>query len=99
MPKPKLLIVSEQKSVFKLYELLLQESFSHIKTLFIEENDFIETINFNHFNLILKDLNGKKYLPSLNELSKKSLKNCKIILISPYDSGRLSSILSNRSSD
>lgn len=95
MPKPKLLIVSEQKSVFKLYELLLQESFSHIKTLFIEENDFIETINFNHFNLILIDLNGKKYLPSLNELSKKSLKNCKIILISPYDSGTLSSILSN----
>lgn len=95
MPKPKLLIVSEQKSVFKLYELLLQESFNSIKTLFIEENDFVEIINFNQFNIILIDLNGKKYLSSLNELSKKNLKNCKIILITPYDSGTLSSILVN----
>lgn len=74
MTKPKILIVSEQKSVFRLYELLLHEYFSIVKNLFIEEYDFIESIDFNKFNIVLIDLNGKKYLSSLNELSKRILK-------------------------
>lgn len=85
MTKPKILIVSEQKSVFRLYELLLHEYFSIVKNLFIEEYDFIESIDFNKFNIVLIDLNGKKYLSSLNELSKKNIKSSKIILITPYD--------------
>lgn len=85
MPKPKFLIVSEQKSVFKLYELLFKDYFSDVKNLLIEEYDFIETIDFNQFNIILIDLSGKKYISSLNELTKKNTKNSKIILVTPYD--------------
>ncbi len=85
MTKPKFLIVSEQKSVFKLYELLLNKYFSTVENLFIEVYDFIEEIDFNKYDLILIDLNGKKYLSSLNELSKKNLRTTKIILITPYD--------------
>lgn len=95
MTKPKILIVSEQKSVFRLYELLLHEYFSIVKNLFIEEYDFIESIDFNKFNIILIDLNGKKYLSSLNELSKKNIKNSKIILITPYDLNYFSKTLDN----
>ena len=61
MTKPKFLIVSEQKSVFRLYELLLNKYFSSVKNLFIEGYDFIEAIDFNQFNIVLIDLNGKKY--------------------------------------
>jgi diguanylate cyclase (GGDEF)-like protein/PAS domain S-box-containing protein len=84
MIKPKLLIVSEQKSVFKLYELLLKKYFNTVNNLLIEASDFIEEINYNQYDLILIDLNGKKHFPSLNELSKKNLKNTKTILITPY---------------
>lgn len=59
MTKPKLLIVSEQKSVFKLYELLLNKYFNTVKNLFIEAYDFIEEIDYNKYDLILIDLNGK----------------------------------------
>ena len=73
MTKPKFLIVSEQKSVFRLYELLLNKYFSCVKNLFIEGDVFIEAIDFNQFNIVLIDLNGKKYLSTLNELSKKNM--------------------------
>ncbi len=95
MTKPKLLIVSEQKSVFKLYELLLNKYFNTVKNLFIEAYDFIEEIDYNKYDLILIDLNGKKYLSSLNELSKKNLKNLKIILITPYDLNYIYLVLEN----
>ncbi|NCB11764.1 MAG: PAS domain S-box protein, partial [Erysipelotrichia bacterium] len=85
MPKPKFLIVSEQQSVFKLYELLFKDYFSDVKNLLIEDYDFIETIDFNQFNIVLIDLSGKKYISSLNELTKKNTKNSKIILVTPYD--------------
>ncbi len=68
MTKPKFLIVSEQKSVFKLYELLLNKYFSTVDNLFIDAYNFIEEIDVNKYDLILIDLNGKKYLSSLNEL-------------------------------
>ena len=95
MTKPKFLIVSEQKSVFKLYELLLNKYFHTVKNLLIEAYDFIEEIDFNQFDLILIDLNGKKYLSSLNELSKKNIKNTKIILITPYDLNYIYLVLEN----
>ena len=49
MQKPKFLIVSEQQSVFKLYELLFKDYFSDVKNLFIEDYDstsetFVEKI-------------------------------------------------------
>lgn len=74
MPKPKFLIVAEQSSVFKLYELLLNDYFSTVKTLLINDYDFIEEIDFNQVNIILIDLSGKKYLSTLNELSLDFLK-------------------------
>ncbi len=95
MTKPKFLIVSEQKSVFRLYELLLNKYFSSVKNLFIEGYDFIEAIDFNQFNIVLIDLNGKKYLSTLNELSKKNIKNCKIILVTPYDLNYFSLVLND----
>ena len=95
MATPKFLIVSEQKSIFRLYELLLNEYFSSVKTLLIEDYDFIEAIDFNQFNIILIDLSGKKYLSSLIELTKKNLKNTKIILVTPYDLNYFSQILEN----
>ena len=85
MQKPKFLIVSEQQSVFKLYELLFKDYFSDVKNLFIEDYDFIEAINFNQFNIVLIDLNGKKYISSINQLTKKNTRNCKIILVTPHD--------------
>ena len=93
MTKPKFLIVSEQKSVFKLYELLLNEYFSTVKSLFIEDYDFVEAIDFNQFNIILIDLSGKKYISVLNQFSKKDLKNNKIILITPFELNYFSQIL------
>lgn len=93
MQKPKFLIVSEQLSVFKLYELLFKDYFISVKCLLIEDNDFIETIDFNQFDIILIDLNGKKYMSSLNELTKKNTKNSKIVLITPYDLSYFSLIL------
>ena len=95
MPKPKFLIVAEQSSVFKLYELLLNDYFSTVKTLLINDYDFIEEIDFNQVNIILIDLSGKKYLSTLNELSKKNLKGVKIILITPYDLNFFSQVLNN----
>jgi len=95
MTKPKFLIVSEQKSVFRLYELFLNEYFSMVKNLFIEDYDFTETIDFNKFDIILIDLNGKKYLSSLNELSKKSIKKSKIILVTPYNLSYFSKVIDN----
>lgn len=95
MATPKFLIVSEQKSIFRLYELLLNEYFSSVKTLLIEDYDFIEAIDFNQFSIILIDLSGKKYLSSLIELTKKNLKNTKIILVTPYDLNYFSQILEN----
>lgn len=85
MQKPKFLIVSEQQSVFKLYELLFKDYFSDVKNLLIEDYDFIEAINFNQFNIVLIDLNGKKYISSINQLTKKNTRNCKIILVTPHD--------------
>ena len=85
MQKPKFLIVSEQQNVFKLYELLFKDYFSDVKNLFIEEYDFIEAINFNQFNIVLIDLNGKKYISSINQLIKKNTRNCKIILVTHHD--------------
>ena len=93
MSKPKFLVVSEQQSVFKLYELLLNDYFSTVKTLLINDYDFIEEIDFNQVNIILIDLNGKKYLSSLNELSKKNTKNAKIVLITPYNLNYFSQII------
>ncbi|MGJ0372353.1 EAL domain-containing protein [Aliarcobacter cryaerophilus] len=95
MPKPKFLIVAEQSSVFELYELLLNDYFSTVKTLLINDYDFIEEIDFNQVNIILIDLSGKKYLSTLNELSKKNLKGVKIILITPYDLNFFSQVLNN----
>ena len=95
MPKPKFLIVAEQSSVFKLYELLLNDYFSTVKTLLINDYDFIEEIDFNQVNIILIDLSGKKYLSTLNELSKKNLKGVKIILITPHDLNFFSQVLNN----
>lgn len=95
MPKPKFLIVAEQSSVFKLYKLLLNDYFSTVKTLLINDYDFIEEIDFNQVNIILIDLSGKKYLSTLNELSKKNLKGVKIILITPYDLNFFSQVLNN----
>ncbi len=97
MSKPKLLIVSEQKSVFNLYKMLLSESFQYIDSLYIEDEFFIELIKFNEFDMVLIDLNGKKYFQSLNELSKKLLKDCKIALITPYDINQISFIIDNSS--
>jgi len=93
MPKPKFLIVSEQKSVFKLYELLFKDYFNTVKDLLIEDYDFIETIDFNQFDIVLIDLSGKKYISSLNELSKKNTKSSKIVLITPYDLSYFSLVL------
>ena len=93
MPKPNFLIVSEQKDIFKLYELLLKDYFSVVKNLLIKEYDFIEEIDFNQFNIILIDLSGKKYISTLNELTKKNTKNCKIILITPFDLNYFSLVL------
>ena len=95
MSKPKFLVVSEQQSVFKLYELLFKDYFSDVKNLLIEDYDFIETIDFNQFNIVLIDLSGKKYLSTLNELSKKNLKGVKIILITPHDLNFFSQVLNN----
>ena len=95
MSKPKFLIISEQQSVFKLYELLLKEYCSSVKTLLISDYDFIEEIDFNQVNIILIDLSGKKYLSSLNELSKKNLKGVKIVLVTPYDLNFFSQVLDN----
>lgn len=95
MSKTKFLIISEQQSVFKLYELLLKEYYSSVKTLLISDYDFIEEIDFNQVNIILIDLSGKKYLSSLNELSKKNLKGVKIVLVTPYDLNFFSQVLDN----
>ncbi len=95
MSKANFLIVAEQNSVFKLYELLLNDYFSTVKTLLINDYDFIEEIDFNQVNIILIDLSGKKYLSTLNELSKKNLKGVKIILITPYDLNFFSQFLDN----
>lgn len=85
MQKPKLLIVSEQRNVFESYKLLLSKYFISIETLFIENHDFIQAIDFDKFNIILIDLSLEEHLLILNELSKKQLNESKIILVSPYD--------------
>ena len=64
MTKPKFLIVSEQKSVFKLYELLLNKYFS-ISNMPIVTSQYWNQIHGNTPEEVMKDEEGLQTLRTL----------------------------------
>lgn len=93
MIKADLLILSEQSKIFKLYELLFKDYFNSINTSLINNHNLYEELKFEDFDIVLIDLESKKYIELLNKIFDKNIKNCKFILITPYELASFSNLL------
>ena len=93
MIKADLIIFSEQSRIFKLYSLVFRNYFNSIETFLINDHHFYENVDFQKFNFILIDLESKKYIPALNSILEKNIKNCVFILITPYELTSFSHLL------
>ena len=80
MYKTKLLIIVEQSSVLKPYELLLKEFFGHIDNIIIDKK--FPTFDTKKYDIVLIDLYSKIYINEIEKIEKRDLK---IILITPYN--------------
>ncbi len=95
MSKANFLILSEQSKVFKHYESLFKENFGETNTTLIDDYQLFNNLKFEQVDIVLIDLTSKKYVSSLNLIIERNIKNCKFILITPFELFSYSYLLKN----